>query len=217
MTPLWTPGLCVVLPAPAIAVTVANETTTATASSFVNGDLTTTRLLPFVVGGRMIRPRIGFSEAGQGDRSGRTLHRVQRLATHGHASSTPPRSLAPSRGCHTVQPLRQGFGSSVGVAHNRRRRALEAGVVGTDLGLASSRRVRPRRARARSRGRRQPRSDSRARDTTRCGPARPPLPGGAAQLLLVHHLERVAEARLTFPSPRRKRAACRGGRSDRGS
>ena len=41
MTPLRTPG-CWVLPAPAIVATVANTTTPAAASSFVDGDLTIT-------------------------------------------------------------------------------------------------------------------------------------------------------------------------------
>ena len=51
MTPLWMPGLWVVLPAPAIVATVANNTTPATASSFVDGDLTITRFLPLSSGG----------------------------------------------------------------------------------------------------------------------------------------------------------------------
>jgi hypothetical protein len=51
MTPLWMPGLWVVLPAPAIAVTAANETTTAAASSFVDGDLTITSSFPVLSGG----------------------------------------------------------------------------------------------------------------------------------------------------------------------
>ncbi len=51
MTPLWMPGLWVVLPAPAIAVTEANETTTAAASSFVDGDLTITSSFPVSYGG----------------------------------------------------------------------------------------------------------------------------------------------------------------------
>ena len=51
MTPLWMPGLWVVLPAPAIAVTAANETTTAAASSFVDGDLTITSSFPVSSGG----------------------------------------------------------------------------------------------------------------------------------------------------------------------
>ena len=52
MTPLWTPGLWVVLPGPlAIAETEANETTTAAASSFVDGDLTITSSFPLFSGG----------------------------------------------------------------------------------------------------------------------------------------------------------------------
>jgi hypothetical protein len=45
MTPLWTPGRCVVLVAPAIAVTAANRTTAASVSSFLDGD-SIPRLLP---------------------------------------------------------------------------------------------------------------------------------------------------------------------------
>jgi hypothetical protein len=54
----------VVLPAPAIAETEANETTTAAASSLVDGDLTITSSFLFLPGGGSA-PRIGFSEAGR--------------------------------------------------------------------------------------------------------------------------------------------------------
>ena len=45
MTPLWTPGRCVVLAAPAIVVAAANTTIAAIASRFVDGDFIP-RLLP---------------------------------------------------------------------------------------------------------------------------------------------------------------------------
>jgi hypothetical protein len=64
-TPLWTPGLCCVVLAPAIAVTAVNETTTAAASSFVDGDLTIRAPSLFSPGADDPLPRIGFSKAGQ--------------------------------------------------------------------------------------------------------------------------------------------------------
>jgi hypothetical protein len=65
MTPLWTPGLAV-LPAPAIAVTTAKRTTTATTNSLVDGDFITSTFLPASSGGGgSSAPRISFSEAGQ--------------------------------------------------------------------------------------------------------------------------------------------------------
>jgi hypothetical protein len=54
MTTLWTPGRCVVLVAPAIAVTAANRTTAPSAGSFLDGDFIP-RLLPGLSQGRMIR------------------------------------------------------------------------------------------------------------------------------------------------------------------
>jgi hypothetical protein len=61
MTPLWMPGLWVVLLAPAIAVTAANETTMATARSFVDGaTITSSFLVSSGSGGSAPR---AFSEA----------------------------------------------------------------------------------------------------------------------------------------------------------
>ena len=130
----------------------------------------------------MIRPRIGFSEAVQEIAQVRTLHRVQRR-THGHASSTPPPAASlPLVDHRTVQPLLPGV--RISSVRCRAQQAAEGHSKleswGPTSGSRLRRRVRPRRARARGRGRRQPRSDGRARDTTRCGPARPPPPGGAA-------------------------------------
>ena len=119
------------VPAPATAVTAANETTTAAASSFIDGDLTMTRLLPCLVRERMTRSTDRLQRSWSGGRSDRTLHREERRATHGHTSSTPPRP----------QPRCPPMGSSHDAASLPRVRCI----------------LRP--ARARGSGRRPPRSD----------------------------------------------------------
>jgi hypothetical protein len=91
MTPLWTPGLAVLL-APAIAVTTAKRTTTATTNSLVDGDFITPASLPG--GDESSAPRISFSEGSQ-----KVAHVERSSVTNGDrgAAIHPTPSAAASR------------------------------------------------------------------------------------------------------------------------